>query len=229
MEPQYLDNLAALNKEGRDYVRLLRVHTPSSRPKETTLCELRVFSLHGAPRDSALSYYRQPESGVVNIDVRGSVKGSFPISHDLRSAMRAVQHHRRSDWLCIDALCINQSSTGEKNDQVPRMRAIYESAHAGFIWLGAAVARTTAFKAIDGSRAEKKDDLVSCYVKDDFVIAPLKFLTPETGSKEAQNAYLGFTIEKSRSLQAFPRGIARGGAGLGSSRKWCFQLDSTCA
>lgn len=141
MEPQYLDDLAALNKYGNDYIRLLRVLTPSSRPREATLCELRVFSLKHAPRYSALSYCRQPGDGNVSIDVRGSVEGSFLISHDLRNATRAAHHHRRSDWLWIDAICINQSSNAEKNDQVRRMRAIYEMAYAGFIWLGTTVAR----------------------------------------------------------------------------------------
>ncbi|GAB7333544.1 hypothetical protein MBLNU13_g05120t1 [Cladosporium sp. NU13] len=146
MEPQYLDDLAALNKDGNDYIRLLRVHTPSSRPKEATLCELRVFSLRHAPRYLALSYCQQPESGIVNIDVRGSVNGLFPVSRDLSAATRAAtfHHHRRSGWLWIDALCIDQSSNDEKNDQVPRMGDIYKMAYAAFIWLGNTVARRTA-------------------------------------------------------------------------------------
>lgn len=139
MEPQYFDDLAALNKDGNAYIRLLHVHTPSSMPNEGTLCELRVFSLHHAPRYSALSYSRQPGSSIVNIDIQGSVEGPFPISCDLRSAMRNVHRHCRLDWLWVDAICINQSSYAEKNDQVPRMRAIYEDAYAGFVWLGGAV------------------------------------------------------------------------------------------
>jgi hypothetical protein len=98
---------------------------PRSASCECSPCDM----IHG-------TYCRQPESGIVDIDVRGSIKGSFPISHDLRSAMRAVHHHRWSDWFWIDALCIDQSSNDEKNDQVPRMRDIYEMAYAGFIWLG---------------------------------------------------------------------------------------------
>jgi hypothetical protein len=144
MEPQYLDDLAALNKDGGDYIRLLRVYNSFSILEEGTLCELQVFSLQHAPRYSALSYSRLPESSIVNINVRGSVNGFFPISNDLRSAIRAIHRHRRSDWLWIDALCINQSSTDEKNDQVPRMREIYENAYAGFVWLGNTIAREQA-------------------------------------------------------------------------------------
>jgi hypothetical protein len=33
---QYRENLAALNKDGGDYIRLLRVLTPSTRPREAT-------------------------------------------------------------------------------------------------------------------------------------------------------------------------------------------------
>lgn len=50
--------------------------------------------------------------------------------------MRAIHGHRPDDWFWIDALCINQSSNDEKSDQVPRMREIYETSCAGFIWLG---------------------------------------------------------------------------------------------
>ena len=180
MDPQYLDDLAALNKDGGDYIRLLRVHTPSSRPKEAILCELRVFSLRHAPRYSALSYCRQPESRIVNIDIRGSVKPSFQISHDLRAAMRAVHHHRRSDWFWIDAICINQASDDEKNDQVRRMRDIYETAYAGLIWLGTAVPRDWL--------VHSEDNQASCLLDDKFV--------PKIGSREVHHAKLGFTHGK---------------------------------
>jgi hypothetical protein len=33
MEPEYLDDLTALNKDGGDYIRLLRVLAPISRPE----------------------------------------------------------------------------------------------------------------------------------------------------------------------------------------------------
>lgn len=224
MEPQYLDDLAVLNKDGNDYIRLLRVYTPSSRPKEATLCELRLFSLRHAPRYSALSYCRQPESGIVNIDVRGSVMGLFPISHDLRSAMRAVHYHHWSDWLWIDALCINQSSNDEKNDQVPRMRDIYEMAYAGFIWLGDTV-RTARFEPWGGA-------LYSFWMggKTDLErdITNPKFVSPEHRSREAHIAGLGFTYGKLMQLARLSQGIERGGVELGSFRKWCSQLDSTC-
>jgi hypothetical protein len=140
-EPRYLDNLVARNKDGSDFIRLLRILTPSSRPSEATLCELKIFSLDFAPRYSALSYCRQPTSRLIAVDFRGSLSGSFPISHDLRSAIRAIHQRRQTVWFWIDALCINQSSTEEKNDQVPRMREIYEKSYAGLIWLGNAVAR----------------------------------------------------------------------------------------
>ena len=135
MQPQYLDDLSALNEDGSDYIRLLRVHNTSSKPNDVVLFELRVFSLQHAPRYAVLSYFRQPEYSIVNIDVQRPVNGSFSISHGLRSATWAVQHHRQNDWLLIDALCINQASKDEKNDQVPRMREIYENAYAGFVWL----------------------------------------------------------------------------------------------
>jgi hypothetical protein len=151
-EPQYLDNLAIRNKDGGDFIRLPRVLTPSSRPREATLCELKIFSLDLAPRYSALSYYRQPDDGLVTIEVRGSLKAAFPITHDLRSAIRSLTRHRQTTWFWIDALCINHDSTEEKNDQVPRMRIICEKAYAGRIWLGNPVPRHD--KDLEDKRSE---------------------------------------------------------------------------
>lgn len=151
-EPQYLDNLAIRNKDGGDFIRLLRVLAPSSRPREATLCELKVFSLDLAPRYSALSYCRQPDVGLVTIDVRRSLKAAFPITHDLRSAIRSLTRHRQTTWFWIDALCINEDSTEEKNDQVPRMRIIFEKACAGRIWLGNPVPRND--KDLEDNRSE---------------------------------------------------------------------------
>lgn len=139
MEFQYLEDLAALNKDGGDHVRFLRVHTPSSRPHESMLYELRTFSLREAPRYTALSYCRQPEDRIVSIDVYGQAKTRFLVPHDLESAMRAMCRFHQNDWFWVDAVCINQSDDREKNDQVPRMRDIYGKAHMGFIWLGNAI------------------------------------------------------------------------------------------
>jgi hypothetical protein len=188
MEPEYLDDLTALNKDGGDYIRLLRVLAPISRPQEAMLCELRVFSLSHAPKYFALSYCRQPEDDAVIIEVRGSLEGSFPVSCDLESATRALCEFRPSDWFWIDAMCINQLSNNEKNDQVPRMREIYEMAHAGMIWLGIDVQSKVEYTFRWGST-----DLVHLENGD---IVSLEVIEPKTGSKEARDADLGPTHAK---------------------------------
>lgn len=188
MEPEYLDDLAALNKDGGDYIRLLRVLAPTSRPQEAMLCELRVFSLGHAPEYFALSYCRQPEDGVAIVEVRGSFEGSFPVSCDLESATRALHEFRPSDWFWIDAVCINQFSNNEKNDQVPRMREIYETAHAGMIWLGIDVQSKVEYTFRGGST-----NLVHLEDGDSVF---LEIIEPKIGSKEARDADLGLTHGK---------------------------------
>jgi hypothetical protein len=105
--------------------------------------------------------------------------------------MRAVQHHRRSYWLWIDALCINQSGDDEKNDQVPRMRAIYETAYAGLVWLGIAVPRQKpgSVRMVELGRAGVWADF-------EVDIALWDIVYPMVGSKAAHDADLGLTHRK---------------------------------
>jgi hypothetical protein len=45
-------------------------------------------------------------------------------------------------YIWIDALCINQNDTHERNGQVRRMKEIYEHAHCVIVWLGPAAAES---------------------------------------------------------------------------------------
>lgn len=39
-------------------------------------------------------------------------------------------------WWWIDSICINQKNNAERDEQVPRMKSIYEGAHSVIVWLG---------------------------------------------------------------------------------------------
>ncbi|KAH0543391.1 hypothetical protein FGG08_002249 [Glutinoglossum americanum] len=54
----------------------------------------------------------------------------------LVSALRALRSRSAIRTLWIDAICINQQHSDEKNKQVPMMNKIYESATSVCIWLG---------------------------------------------------------------------------------------------
>lgn len=73
------------------------------------------------------------------------------------------------------------------------MRAIYEMAHVGIIWLGTSVARRTG-DIVRLKSAGLREEYA--WLEDEKVIVSLRILKPETGSREARCADLGFTHGK---------------------------------
>lgn len=73
------------------------------------------------------------------------------------------------------------------------MRAIYETAHVGIIWLGTSVARRTG-DIVRLKSAGLKEDYA--WLEDEKVIVSLRILKPKIGSREARCADLGFTHGK---------------------------------
>lgn len=99
-------------------------------------CELRAVSLTDRPRYHALSYSWGEEPARTSITLNGLA--GFPVTQNLE---RALQHLRDelsdgSHGLWVDAICINQEDTEERNRQVSQMRLIYETADQVLIWLG---------------------------------------------------------------------------------------------
>ena len=60
----------------------------------------------------------------------------FNVKHNLYRALKEIRHESRDRVLWIDALCIDQDNTQEKNHQVGLMRQIYSSAQTVLVWLG---------------------------------------------------------------------------------------------
>ncbi len=61
---------------------------------------------------------------------------SFKISPNLESALRAFRYDEFPRLLWVDAICINQKSMKERNEQVPKMNQIYGQAMNVCIWVG---------------------------------------------------------------------------------------------
>lgn len=125
----YKESLATLNAGGKDYIRLLCVEPRKA--SNVLKGRLELFELQRAPPYSALSYSWGYHDQLVRVQVNG---GYLDISPDLENALGSVSGRHSHLW--VDAICINQSHNGEKNDQVRRMKAIYERAQAVLIWLG---------------------------------------------------------------------------------------------
>ncbi|KAF4841105.1 Heterokaryon incompatibility protein 6, OR allele [Colletotrichum siamense] len=63
---------------------------------------------------------------------------TVPITTNLHSALIHLRHSSEARTLWVDALCIDQSAHGERNQQVMIMGDIYKSARQVVVWLGEA-------------------------------------------------------------------------------------------
>ncbi|KAI9775711.1 MAG: hypothetical protein M1839_000913 [Geoglossum umbratile] len=92
---------------------------------------LTQVSLLDRPCYEALSYCWGNPSKRKSIVCNGR---TLSITESLYNALRQLQLEHPVLW--IDAICIDQSSSAEKGQQVPLMKNIYEAASRVLIWLG---------------------------------------------------------------------------------------------
>jgi hypothetical protein len=113
-------------------IRLALLHCAKD-PTTPIHCSLIQVSLSEAPPYSALSYVwgKSNASQVIVLD-----GDTMQVTPNLFQALIHLRDREVDFLLWIDALCIDQQSVTEKNNQVPRMREIYQSASDTFIWLG---------------------------------------------------------------------------------------------
>lgn len=132
------------------FIRLLRILDNDMKDdKEPIACELHVAST----RDPyiALSYMWGDAEATETITVNGSPfrirRNLWDFLHQRRKDQRRFVNERNEGdhqrdtqalYLWIDAICINQAGTKEKNHQVAMMGRIYSSAVGVIAWLGAA-------------------------------------------------------------------------------------------
>lgn len=128
--PQELDN------DKSDKADPLREARSIVRPDLSLHLELRVVSLDDSPEYTALSYvWGEPPDSQDSQEITVN-QHDFPVWENLYSALRHMQYETIQPAIWIDAICIDQKNTNEKNDQVPRMGHIYSSAKCVLIWLG---------------------------------------------------------------------------------------------
>jgi hypothetical protein len=85
----------------------------------------------------AVSWYwgKEPDDQVLRVHDGDRVR-EIRVSPNLRNALWALRKSNLVRYLWIDAICINQKNTQERNEQVPRMDKIYGMADNVCIWLG---------------------------------------------------------------------------------------------
>ena len=122
-----------LNTEAQE-IRAITLH-PGSFSDEIA-CDIRQVSLDDDPVYEALSYTWGSLDDMVAIKLNGS---TFLITQNFESALRHLRTYSvgaggKPIW--IDAVCINQTDTVERNSQVQIMATIYKKACCVRAWLG---------------------------------------------------------------------------------------------
>jgi len=96
-------------------------------------CSLSKVSLKEVPSYQALSYTWGDPRSTLQIYLDGR---PHQVTTNLESALRHLRLATESRVLWIDALCINQGDTLERNSQVMQMNGVYWKASDVVIWLG---------------------------------------------------------------------------------------------
>ncbi|KAE9367241.1 HET-domain-containing protein, partial [Stipitochalara longipes BDJ] len=96
-------------------------------------CELIKPELDSSLKYEALSYVWGQSTEQKQIMCNGT---PFPVTGNLRAALRRLRRPDESRVLWIDQICIDQENIPERNQQVQIMRDIYRGAERVLIWLG---------------------------------------------------------------------------------------------
>jgi hypothetical protein len=96
-------------------------------------CRLRVVSLDDKPSFKAITYVWGDPQHKRGITHDGQ---SFFVTQNLFRGLQGVRDPAMKLTIWVDALCINQTDSDERREQIQLMRAIYTSASEVLIWLG---------------------------------------------------------------------------------------------
>ncbi|VUC27942.1 unnamed protein product [Clonostachys rosea] len=116
----------------RNQIRVLRLHH-GNRDDELRVT-LSVENLSQDSKYEALSYVWGD-----GFSEKALVNGTeIPITENLHAALRQFRHPASARLMWVDAMCINQQFTSERNHQVQLMGQIFSSAQRVLLWLGPA-------------------------------------------------------------------------------------------
>ena len=110
------------------------VSVPAEQPPEPQIPQFEALSyVWGNDLDGGLAHVTErsvPEPTAL------SPSGTLRIGKNLAEALRYLRQADSTRTLWINALCIDQSSTEERSDQVARMSSIYKLSSRVVVWLG---------------------------------------------------------------------------------------------
>ncbi|KAF7934898.1 uncharacterized protein EAE98_002943 [Botrytis deweyae] len=121
-------------KHDLDEIRLLRLLPPISKD-DVICCRLIHTALHRAPTYRALSYTWGAKISSESIIVNGK---RLSASNNLIGALRRLRSWRENDesFLWVDAICIDQNNIPERNNQIAKMKTIFQNAQSVPVWIG---------------------------------------------------------------------------------------------
>jgi hypothetical protein len=117
------------------HIRLIVLH-PGLSDAQPIICSLKVVSLDDYKHNDgpwpyeAVSYTWGAKHGTIPIACDGQ---TLLVTPNCESALRHLRLKRKDRVLWIDAVCVDQQSVREKNEQVPLMGEIYYSATRAII------------------------------------------------------------------------------------------------
>jgi hypothetical protein len=131
MELAGTDAYRPLNPSKQEFRLLTLLSSPDF--SATLQAELQVVEIGSSPQYEALSYVWGTAEFEHDVYIEHR---RYPITENLDYALRYLRHRDRNRVLWVDALCINQRNTIERNGQVTMMRDIYQNCSADIAWLG---------------------------------------------------------------------------------------------
>ncbi|KAK3989003.1 hypothetical protein QBC44DRAFT_381812 [Cladorrhinum sp. PSN332] len=112
-------------------IRLLQLEAGAG--EDPLACFLEVVNLEGCPEYDALSYVWGDPEVTESINLHGR---EHHVAINLYDALKRLRHPDKHRRLWIDALCINQKDSREKEGQIGLMDKIYSRAKEVCMWLG---------------------------------------------------------------------------------------------
>ncbi|KAM5341812.1 hypothetical protein ACJ41O_014843 [Fusarium nematophilum] len=112
-------------------IRTLRLEPGSG--DDRIVCSMRFADVNAAPSYEALSYVWGNKNVMHNVVLHGR---DFPVTTNLRDALQNIRRPDRSRLIWVDAICINQEDSDEKDVQIRLMSLVYRNASRVLAWLG---------------------------------------------------------------------------------------------
>ena len=113
-------------------IRLLRIEPGAL--DDALDCTLVPVELDRAPAYLALSYCWGRREPSASLTLNG--RPGFKLTKHLRAALVRLRDEEEEQYAWVDAICIKQADIRERNQQVARMRKIFNRAERVVVWLG---------------------------------------------------------------------------------------------